>query len=154
LVGWRSVKSFQYSLPDRIVTETAGVRRRNRCSLAVVELVELRADRSSGASKTRCLGHLGWRHFLLSLREYFYYGIVRGKSGHAFRRWKEKAAGVVERVAGSGGKPLVPHQAGEERGVRHRGRPSLITGAVLVRSHEIIVLDSDGNRLSVAESIS
>jgi len=41
----------------------------------------------------------------------------------------------------------------EERGVGHHRGAALIAGTVPVGSYQIVVLDSDGDRLGVAESV-
>jgi len=59
-------------------------------------------DCALGSGKARHLGHLGRRHLALRLEQHFDDRIVKRKPRRAFRRRKDKAAGVVERIAGCG----------------------------------------------------
>src|SRR5262249_20351824 len=79
--------------------------------------------------------------------------VGEGGEGQSFRAGKQKAAAIVEGIAREGSEPGVPHEGGEEGGVdRHRGA-SLVSGAFAVGSGEAVVVDADGDGLSVPEAV-
>src|SRR5579864_8277676 len=68
-------------------------------------------------------------------------------------RWKTEAKRIVERIPGQGIEPPVPHQGGIEGGVHGERCSPLVSGPAAVGAYDIVVLNADGHRLRVAESI-
>src|SRR5947208_1400663 len=65
---------------------------------------------------------------------------------------KLKPGAVIERVIRKRRKPRIPHQIGIEGGVDGHRRAALITRSAAIRADDAIVVDADGDGLSVAES--
>src|SRR5262252_1202405 len=79
--------------------------------------------------------------------------IVPAKTRGAFRRWKCETLRVIEGISRGSEEPAVPHQPGKECDIDCSRRPPLIPRTSAIVAHDVIVLDPDGDRLTVAEAI-
>ena len=118
---------------------------------AVIELVEPLTDRVAGAGKPSYLDQLRWRNMRLSNEQMSDDRIIGGKSGRPLGQWKDEALGIVEWISRRRGETPVPHQVRVERGIHHRGCPTLIAWTDTGRPDDTIVLNANGDRLSVPE---
>jgi hypothetical protein len=80
------------------------------------------------------------------------HGIIGRKSGKSFRWWKTEALGVVERVEAHGAEPPVPHELRKEGGIDHHRAAALIAWTGAVGADQVVVLNTDRDRLGVAEA--
>ena len=130
-----------------------GVWRGHYTALSVVENVEARPDRSCGARESSDLHQLrGWN---MSLRDEQVCDdwVVGGELGASFRSREEEAPRVIERISRRRREAPIPHQVGVKRGVDHSGCAPLITRSGTVGPHQIVILDADGDGLSVAHAV-
>src|SRR5688572_32342502 len=79
--------------------------------------------------------------------------MIRRKRRRSLRQRKCVTEGVVERIPGRREEPAVPHQRGVKRSVGRGGRPPLVSRTASVLANDVVVLNADGYRLAVAETI-
>src|SRR5580765_7924572 len=77
--------------------------------------------------------------------------IVWRKPRCSLGRRKLESQRVIEGVARDRGETAIPHQIRVEGRVGRKRRAALVAGARAIRPDEIVVLDSDCDRLRIAE---
>ncbi len=149
-----AIQQLQDALADRFVAKSRVVGRRHGQSPRPSSNWQ-----KSGPSvghvpvKPRHFDQLRGGNVRLSLKEMLHDRIVRGKRHVAFRRRKQKAARVVERIAGRRAESAVPHQLAQEHGVDDQRRAALIARSGAVRTHLVVVLNPNRDGLRVAKPV-